>query len=249
MGDETRREKRGSMDLFEAMWRRKSCRKLSEDAFSADELAAIDEAVAGFDRLYPDVELHHQFFTKAKGKFGVKAPQYLMISGNGDPRDPESAGFLYEQLILWFDMNGIGSVWLGETCDAQVGSKGANDILAIGFGHSHESVHREPSGFKRNDIADMTNAPDDLRIQAVHVAPSGMNTQPWYLEAKGDEVLLYQRKLKPPVSLMYHHSDVDMGIGLCHYAVASKHEGKPFNFERTDDLPKRKGHKPFGIIR
>lgn len=247
MSSKNNSEKRGSMELYEAMWRRKSCRNLSEETLLPDELAQIDEAVAGFDCLYPDVDLTHHFFPEAKGKFKVDAPHYLMISGNEQPRELESAGFLYEQLILWFDMNGIGSVWLGETYDAQRGSQDT-DLLVIGFGRSSESVHREPSAFKRNDITEMTNAPDDPRIQAVHVAPSGMNTQPWYLEKQEDKVLLYQRKLKPPVSLMYKHSKADMGIALCHFAIASKHEGRPFTFERTKNLPKKKAHKPFGII-
>jgi len=32
------------------------------------------------------------------------------------------------------------------------------------------------------------------------------------------------------MGMMYKLTGVDLGIALCHLAVASEHEGKPFNF-------------------
>lgn len=190
-------------------------------------LTEMEAAIAGFDRLYPDVCLEHRLIEKVKGKYLVDAPHYLMISGNGGAREEESAGFLYEQLILWLDAKGIGSVWLGGAIDAQKASR-ENDILAIGFGYSDKSIHRSVSEFKRKEITEITNTPDSFCIEAVHVAPSGMNSQAWYFEQEEKRVLVYESKLKPPLSLLYKHVHVDLGIALCHYALACKKCGQPF---------------------
>lgn len=236
------------MELYDSIRQRKSCRKFTDEKLPAETLKVLEEAIAGFDRLYPDAPLTYRFFNEASGKFKVDAPHYLMIEGGGSDRTQESAGFLFEQLVLWLDLNEIGSVWLGSTVDAETGSKDG-DILALGFGRSSESIHREASDFKRKPINEITNDPDDACIQAVHVAPSGMNTQPWYFEKADGEVRVYLQKLKVPVSLIYKHTQVDMGIALCHYALAAKHEGRPFAFERSESLPPKKGFLPFGIIR
>jgi hypothetical protein len=154
---------------------------------------------------------------------------------------------MYQQLVLWLDANDIGSVWLGAAKDAETNDAN-NDIITLAFGRSAEDVHRAQKDFARKPIAEITNAPDDICIQAAHLAPSGVNTQPWYFEKYTESVLVYQRKLKPPLSLMYKLSDLDMGIALCHYALACKETGKPFNFTRNSDLKAKPGFIPFGVI-
>jgi hypothetical protein len=155
---------------------------------------------------------------------------------------------MYQQLVLWLDANDIGSVWLGSVKDAETtDNDNHNDIITLAFGKSAENVHRAQKDFARKPITEITNAPDDICIQAAHLAPSGVNTQPWYFEKNTKDVLVYQRKLKPPLSLMYKLSDLDMGIALCHYALACKETGKPFSFARAD-LKAKPGFVSFGII-
>lgn len=235
------------MYLYSSIAHRKSCRTFDMTPLDKSMFTQITEAIQGFDRLYPDVPLTYRFSQKVKGRFGVEAPHYLIISGEGKPDEQESAGFLFEQLVLWFDAHEIGSVWLGSSKDATTKNT-SHDILTIAFGRSPESIHRTKDQFKRVDIETITNDPKDVRIQALHLAPSGMNTQPWYLEKQDGKILVYQKKLKAPVSLIYKLSDVDMGIGLCHYAVACKKEGRSFRFTAQTDLPEKPGYKPFGTI-
>ena len=75
-----------------------------------------------------------------------------------------------------------------------------------------------------------------------------MNTQPWYFEKQDEKVLVYEKKLKAPLSLAYKLSDIDMGIGLSHYFLACKEFGKPFRFACDASLPSKAGYLPFGII-
>lgn len=234
------------MDLFESIFRRKSCRSYTKEPADKQLLEEISKAIEGFEPLYPDVKLSHRFVSQTKGLYNIQAPNYLVVSGTGDEREKESTGFLFEQLVLWFDAHDIGCVWLGEAKDAL--DSGKNDIITIAFGMSDESVHREEAAFKRNDIEEITNAPQDDCIRAAHLAPSGMNTQPWYFEKQDDKILVFKKKLKPPVSLVYKKTDIDMGIALCHYAVACRHFNKPFDFQRKKMESAKKGYEFFGEI-
>lgn len=179
--------------------------------------------------------------------FRVEAPHYLIVSGQGKDGEAENAGFFYQQLVLWFDAHEIGCVWLGKTKDVEQNSDG-KDIITIAFGQPKGEVHRSKSEFNRKPISEITNAPDDPCIQAVHIAPSGMNLQPWYIEKTDNEVLLYEQVLKPPVSLAYKKTAVDMGIALCHYALTCKHFDKPFSFKRQNGESHRRGYRLFGEL-
>ncbi len=235
------------MDLFEAIGRRKSCRSYTGQPFDREQLDEIRRAIDSFEPLYPDVPLKYRLAAQTKGLFRIEAPHYLIVSGQGKDGEHENAGFIYHQLVLWLDPHDIGSVWLGKTKDVEQNPNG-KDIITIAFGQPKEAVHRSESEFKRKPIGEITNAPDDPCIQAVHMAPSGMNLQPWYLEKADHKILLYEQALRPPVSLAYKKTAVDMGIALCHYALACKHFDKPFAFERQSGGGGKRGYRLFGAL-
>lgn len=235
------------MDLYNSIFQRKSCREYVETPLADGQLKDIRSAIEGFKPLYPDVPLDYRFATETKGMFRIKAPHYLVISGQGKEGEMESAGFLFQQLALWLDASELGCVWLGQAKDVQR-NKSGKDIITIAFGQTVGSPHRDMSKFKRKPIEEVTNAPGDVCVEAVHLAPSGMNQQPWYLEKQEEKVLLYEQVLKPPLSLVYKKTRVDMGIALCHCALASEHIGKAFTFRRMGEGVKKEGYKLFGEI-
>ena len=235
------------MELFEAIGRRKSCRSYTGQPFGKERLEEVRRAIQGFEPLYPGVTPGYRFTTEAKGLLKAEAPHYLIVSGQGKEGEPESAGFLFQQLVLWLDTRDIGSVWLGKTKDVEQNPDG-KDLIAIALGEPKGEVHRSPSEFKRKPIGEITNAPEDPCIQAVRLAPSGMNLRPWYLEKADHKILLYEQVLKPPVSLAYKKTAVDMGIALCHYALACKRFGRPFAFSRRKGGGGRKGYRLFGEL-
>jgi nitroreductase len=236
------------MELYNSIFQRKSSRKYDMQPLEESVLNEIEEAVKGFKPLYPELKFEHRYAKKAKGQYFVKAPHYLVISGQGLDGEMEAAGFLYQQLVLWLDARGIGSVWLGSTKDAEAEDT-SRDIIVLAFGNTLEDVHRRERGeFKRKNIEEITNAPDDVQVQAAHFAPSGINLQPWYFEKEEDEVFLYEQKLNAAVALIYKLADLDVGIALCHYALACEEQGTPFSFRRETQLPVKKGFTPFGVI-
>lgn len=165
------------MNLYASISQRKSCRKYDPQPLSADKLAEIEHAIGSFEPLSPDILLKWRFTNQVKGLYHIQAPHYLIISGQGKAGEKENAGFLFQQLVLWFDAMELGCVWLGESKDAGT-SRAKTDIITIAFGGTTEPVHRTKDQFKRRPIETITNATGDVCIQAAHLAPSGMNTQP-----------------------------------------------------------------------
>lgn len=233
------------MNLFNSIYQRKSCRQYIDEPFSLAELEEIKEVIKSFEPLFPDVHLNYRFATETKGMFHVKAPHYLVISGKGEEGEQENAGFIGQQFMLWLNARGLGGVWLGASRDASKNRK-SSDIIVIAFGKVEGSSNREESEFKRKDISEITNDTEDKGIKAIHLAPSGMNIQPWYFEKRAEKLLVYRQILKPPKSLVYKLTRVDMGIALCHYAVASWHYGADFDFQPGGSGPEKKGYEYFG---
>lgn len=237
-----------TMDLYTMINKRKSCRNYTGQPFDNEKLSEINDAIKGFKPLDPDVALEWRFIEKMKGPFQVEAPHFLIISGQGKDGEAENAGFMFQQLMLWFNLHEIGSVWLGGPKDINKNPSG-KDIVAIAFGEPQTAIQRQESEFERKPIAEITNCPEDLRIKAARFAPSGLNLQPWYFEKEKDGVLLYEQRLMPPISLLYRLTKVDLGIALCHYALACEHLGEPFNFQRREEKGNKKGFRLFGELK
>lgn len=235
------------MDLFNEINKRKSCRKYKSEPFSDERLNEIAKAIQSFEPLYPNIKLDFRFVKKTRGMFHVEASHYLIISGQGKEGEQENAGFIYEQLVLWFSLNGTGCVWLGKSKDIKTDNKG-KDIITIAFGEPDEPLYRKESEFRRKSIDMITNIPDDNCIKSVLLAPSGMNLQPWFFEKKDNKIIVYEQIIRPPLSLTYKLTKIDMGIALCHYALACAHYDKPFAFERKDGISNKKGYKLFGEL-
>lgn len=235
------------MDLFNSIKKRKSCRKYIDEPLNQEELKKIEETIKSFEPLFPDLTLNYRFISETKGMFQVNAPHYLVISGNGKEGEEENAGFIGEQFMLWLNTQGLGGVWLGASKDAGKNSK-KDDIIIIGFGKVEGSPNRELSEFKRKDISKITNDIVDKGVKAIHLAPSGMNLQPWYFKKENDKLLVYRQIIKPPMSFLYKLTRVDIGIALCHYALASKHYGVDFKFHIGGKAEKIKGYEYYGYV-
>lgn len=235
------------MSLFDSISKRKSCRKYTAKPLSGERLEEIKMALNTFKPLYPGTSLNYRFTTKTKGMFHVKAPHYLIISGQDRVGEQENAGFIGQQLMLWLNSHELGGVWLGASKDATK-SYNSSDIIVLAFGKPDGSPHRTMSEFKRKPVSDITNIPNNECMKAVHLAPSGMNIQPWYFEKINGKLLVYCQRLKPPMSLAYKLTRVDMGIALCHYAVACRHFGKPFRFHAGGKGEAKRGYEYFGYV-
>ena len=229
------------MDLYSPIFSRKSCRNYDMTTLGSEVLQQIESLIKNVTPLLPNAE----FTYKIVGQEGVKglglpkAPHFMLISGNGKgdlspPLRDVCAGFLFQHVELYLYSMGYATNWLSTVKDKQ---DDPNFIVGFSFGKSVKPATRTLAEFERKSIAEIAKG-NDSRLEAVRLAPSGLNKQPWYFVVEGNAIHVYYLKsLGGLFGMMYKLTVIDVGLALCHLAVASDHEGKPFRFNTNSKNP------------
>ncbi|MCD7968768.1 MAG: hypothetical protein LUF87_00215 [Alistipes sp.] len=216
-------------DIYSAIFTRASTRKFEPAAVPAETLQRIEDFIATVEPLVPGIGLTHRIVdaTAVKGLALPKAPHFLLISGKPHPMRNTCAGFVYQHAVLFMHSMGLACRWLSSVKGKETDP---DHIIGIAFGQPVEPAQRKPEEFDRKPLGEIARGYDP-RLEAVRLAPSGMNGQPWYFVVDDGVVhVYYKKRLGGLLGKLYNQTDVDCGIGLCHLAVASRHEEKPFNF-------------------
>jgi len=121
---------------------------------------------------------------------------------------------------------------------------GLDCFITMMAGMPTKDERREyPNGFKRKAVADIivgdvaSDEVSDKLIEAVRVAPSAVNRQPWLVGKDGDRYNFYLKSSKNPLDLLIGDMrNIDLGIVIAQLFVAAKAEGKEidFNFAGND---------------
>ena len=80
---------------------------------------------------------------------------------------------------------------------------------------------------KRKSMEQITDKPDS-RLEVARLAPSAVNSQPWYFTHDGDTIHVYCNR---------KGSRLDAGIALAHLFVANAESFRFFRAENAPDLP------------
>lgn len=216
-------------DLYSPIFTRKSIRKFDMAPLGKDTLQQIETFISGLQPLLPNSKLTHRTVgpEEVKGLAVPKAPHYMLISGKDQPIRNICAGFLFQHAELYLYSLGYATRWLSTLKGKE---NDPNYIAGFAFGKPAESATRKLDEFERKPMAEIAKG-NDSRFEAVRLAPSGMNAQPWYFIVEGNAVhVYYLESLGGLKGMLYHLTDLDAGLALCHMDVASEHEGKPFRF-------------------
>jgi len=222
------------MDIYSPIFTRASTRKFEPTPLPASTLKELDDYIVGVQPLVPGVKLTHKIANacEVKGMALPKAPYFLLISGKEHPMRYTSAGYLYQHAELWLYAHGYATRWLAGVKPKQADP---DHIIGIAFGRPEEPVARKRGDFKRRPLTEIAQGTDS-RLEAARLAPSGVNGQPWYFIVKGHKIYVYcKQSLGGLLGKMYSLTPLDVGIALCHLAVASEYEGKPFVFAVDKD--------------
>ncbi len=226
--------------LYDAIFHRKSVRKLSPDPLPGETLTALLEFAAGSRRLHPEIEIDFALLGAGEigGRFAIDAPHYLCLYSAGGTGSLQNAGFVLQQIDLYLSSQGIGSCYLGASKpkEERFLTRGALVFVTmLALGAPLEPVHREVAGFKRKSLGQITDLQDAGRLlEPVRLAPSAMNSQPWRLCAAEEGLLVCREKLGTVRRrLLDRLNQIDTGIALCHLALSCEAQGKTvaFSFE------------------
>lgn len=219
------------MTLNEMIFKRKSCRSFTGKPLDAEML----EKILSFDLkpLYPQIKVRMDIVPRNQVKCICPwtTPQVITIYSEETEGYLENTGFLFQQMDLYLQTLGLGVCWLGmgrmnPKTTTQVEGMKFVIMLSLGYPKGDQLCH-DLKDFKRKPMEQITDKPDP-RLEPARLAPSAVNSQPWYFAHEGDTIHVYcSRK----------GSRLDAGIALAHLYVSNEDTFRFFKTERMTDLP------------
>lgn len=241
------------MNLNDMIYKRKSFRKYTAQPVDAATLEQIEAFCAQARPLDPAIKVRAEIINKENVKCLLPwiTPQVIAIFSEETNGYLENAGFLFQQLDLYLQSLGLGSCWLGMGRLDSHAQSAANDglgfVIMLTFGHPKdgETLRESIAQFKRKALSEISDQ-EDTRLESARLAPSSVNSQPWYFTHQGDVMHAYcvkQSFLK--AKALGAMNRIDMGIALAHLYVEHP---DTFRYFTVPDAPEVKNYGYIGSV-
>lgn len=219
------------MTRNEMIFMRKSCRSFTGALVDAETI----ETILAFPMkpLYPEIKVHWDIVPRNQAKCICPwtTPQLITIYSEKADGYLENIGFLFQQMDLFLQTLGLGVCWLGmgrmnpKTTAAVEGMK---FVIMLAFGHPKgDQLRHDLKGFKRKPMEQIADKADS-RLEPARLAPSAVNSQPWFFAHEGDAIHVWCSK---------KGSRLDAGIALAHLYVSNEDAFHFFKADHVSDLP------------
>ena len=202
--------------------------------------AATLETIKAFPMkpLYPEIKVHWDIVPRNQVKCICPwtTPQLITIYSEEADGYLENIGFLFQQMDLYLQSLGLGVCWLGmgrmnpRTTEQVAGMK---FVIMLAFGHPKGDQTRR--GFKRKSMEQISDQAEP-RLEPARLAPSAVNSQPWYFKCTEDTICVYCGKTG---------SRLDAGIALAHLYVSNE---ETFRFFHAEHAPAVSGYGYVGSV-
>lgn len=186
---------------------------------------------------------------------------YVGGKGKCVPHLEEAFGYSFELLVLYAQSLGIGTVWIGADMDRpsfEPAMELTEDEITpcmSPLGYPAERMSMRENIIRRGIRSDTRKDFDAIffdgsfdtpltpekagrlahPLEMVRWAPSAVNGQPWRVVVKDNGVHFYLRHTKGFISKATGDlQKVDMGVALCHFALAAEEDGLDVLFGLSD---------------
>lgn len=240
------------MKLKEMIYKRKSVRSYTNVPVDETMLQKITDFIANIKPLYPDIKVRSEIVDRESVKCICPwtTPQVITIFTEDKEDALVNVGFIFQQLDLYIQSLGLGVCWLGMgklSTQGIVETKSDDDlqfVMMLAFGETKgEALRKSVVEFKRKSLADIADK-EDKRLEPARLAPSSVNSQPWYFTHEGDTIHTYcalQGFLK--AKMLGSMNQIDMGIALAHMYVSNEDS---FRFFKEAGVKEIKGYAYIG---
>ena len=237
------------MNIASMIPRRRSVRAYRAERIDNAVLADLLRYMEGLVPLIPGAKVVGRIIPTDHGNFlqKWKTPHFIAIFSDGSDDGLLNVGFMYQQLDLYAQSIGLGTCWvgLGNLTDKESAPEGMKLAVMMAIGLPDNVPERTAADFKRKPMAEIADQPDD-RLEALRLAPSATNSQPWYVTHEGDVLHLFREELGLIRQRTHGRMNkIDMGIGLCH--LYAEHP-ETFRFWREEHVPKAEGQIYIGSV-
>ena len=237
------------MPIADMIPRRRSVRAYKAEAIDASALADLRAYMDGLVPLIPGAKVVGRIIPTDHGNYWQKwkTPHFIAIFSDGSDEGLLNVGFMYQQVDLYAQSKGLGTCWvgLGSLTDAEPVPEGMKLAVMMAIGIPDGVAERTPADFKRKGMSEITDQPDG-RLEALRLAPSATNSQPWYVTHEGDTLHIWREELGLiKQRTLGRMNKIDTGIGLCHLYVENR---ATFRFWREENPPKLEGRIYMGSV-
>lgn len=243
------------MKLSEMIYKRKSVRSYTGEPVDGETLEKITAFTENIKPLYPEIKVRSEIVNRENVKCILPwiTPQLVAIFTEDKEGALENVGFIYQQLDLYLQSIGLGVCWLGMGKLSSQGimetknNDGLEFVMMLAFGHPKgEALRKSVSEFKRKSLAEISDIADE-RLEPARIAPSSVNSQPWYFVHEEDIIHTYcSRKGFLMGNMISDMNKIDMGIALAHMYVTNE---ETFKFFKAENVQKLKGYSYIGSFK
>lgn len=176
------------------------------------------------------------------------------------PHAEEAFGYSFERIVLFAESIGVGTTWIAGTMDRSAFEKAvslaADEVMPCvsPLGYPAKKMSVRESLMRKGVKADSRLAFSELffdgafdrplsrenagkwepALEAVRLAPSAVNRQPWRAVVCADRVHFYEKRTAARAGADWDIQKIDMGIALAHFSLTAQACGLPVSF-RTED--------------
>lgn len=220
------------MTLHEMIYHRKSCRSFTGKPVDAEEIEKI--LSLEMKPLYPEIKVRMDIVSRNNVKCICPwtTPQLITVYSEETEGYLENIGFLFQQMELYLQTLGLGVCWLGmgrmnpKTTAEEV--EGMKFVIMLSFGiPKGNQLRHDIKSFKRRSLEQIADRADP-RLEPARLAPSAVNSQPWFFSHEGDTIHVYCAK---------KGSRLNIGIALAHLYVANEETFRFFKAENVSVVP------------
>ncbi len=220
-------------EFYDMLFKRKSMRKFAEGlAISEKEMQAIQKQIQTLEPLDKDIRVSFKIVKREEttARFGEYC---LLMYSEQSAHYLLNAGYMLEQMDLFFAAQNIGACWVGLAKPKEKQYDGLEYVIMIAFGKSR------PQDF-RQDIAECNRKEVEMIWEGefyrdiadvVHYAPSACNSQPWRVVSGDHRIQVYRNTVIKSFILakkLPYFNSIDMGIFLYFLEIILQHNGVAF---------------------
>ncbi len=233
------------MDLMELIRTRKSVRTFDGNAVSEEDRKKLTEYIRTIDNPYGIPVKFVMLGAKKHGLSSpVIQGEHIYIIGKVPKAEhcAEAFGYSFEKMVLYAWSLGIGTTWIGGTMKRELFEQEAElkdgeimpCVTPIGYPAKKRSIkeigmrtaikadkrRKGEELFFENDFSTPLHTDDDIiqnALEAVRLAPSAVNKQPWRIVKCGNDFHFYEKKTIGDSGSAWYVQKVDLGIAICHF--------------------------------
>lgn len=212
------------MTLQEAIVHRRSVRQYIDTPLAPSVREEILSYIDVGRPLFRELPFRAAFLEREEIKCMTATPwlpqDILAIYAEDSTPSRMNVGYVFGLIDLYLQTLGLGTCWLGVGRPREKKElDGLPLVMMMAVGYPDNVPYRQSAEeFDRRPPEEIADRPDE-RLEPARLAPSAMNSQPWYFLHDKEALHVYCARRKSRTLTDYAH--IDIGIALAHLAATA----------------------------